>query len=341
MSLAHAQENTLRLLDAVIDAAPDLELSGLEGDAAFLYATEPTAEEITRSLAALTTAMHAAFHTEQGKMETLSVCRCDACHQTGRLNVKVVAHYGEVVLTPRRGGTTLAGVDVILVHRMLKNSVPVDEYVLMTEAVRKRAGAPFSELANPIDEELEGLGVAAPALRGPGRGGRAAAGARTRDLARADDLQRRDDRADSAVPRRAEEVGGRGRAPSSIGRGHRSASGPRSRPRARRGTRRRGSRRRTRGSGRREPADRARASRPRRRRHTRAPRSASRSSTPGASRISPWPASGPGSKLSALLPASRIARVAVGRLTTVARTVIATSSSAAAPAATEVRSWNA
>ena len=103
--------------------------------------------------------MHAAFHTEQGKMESLSVCRCDACHQTGKLNVKVVAHYGEVVVTPRRGGTTLAGVDVILVHRMLKNSVPIDEYVLMTDAVHALAGPPFSALATPIEEELEGLGT--------------------------------------------------------------------------------------------------------------------------------------------------------------------------------------
>jgi uncharacterized protein DUF2652 len=139
LSLAHAQENTLRLLDAVIDAAPDLELSGLEGDAASLYATEPTAEELTRSLSGVTTAMHAAFHREQERMESLSVCPCDACHQTGRLNVKVVAHYGQAALTLRRGGTTLAGVDVILVHRMLKNSVPVEEYVLMTESTRSRA----------------------------------------------------------------------------------------------------------------------------------------------------------------------------------------------------------
>ena len=159
MSLAHAQENTLRLLDAVIDAAPDLELSGLEGDAAFLYVTDPTAQEVTHSLAGLASAMHWAFHTEQGKMESLSVCRCDACHQTGKLNVKIVAHYGEVVLTPRRGGTTLAGVDVILVHRMLKNSAPIDEYVLMTGAVRELAGPPFSDLSTPIDEELEGLGT--------------------------------------------------------------------------------------------------------------------------------------------------------------------------------------
>jgi Protein of unknown function (DUF2652) len=159
MSLAHAQENTLRLLDAVIDAAPDLELSGLEGDAAFLYVTDPTAQQVTRSLAGLASSMHAAFHSEQGRMSSLSVCRCDACHQTGKLNVKVVAHYGEVVITPRRGGTTLAGVDVILVHRMLKNSVPVDEYVLMTAAVHELAGPPFSELATPVDEELEGLGT--------------------------------------------------------------------------------------------------------------------------------------------------------------------------------------
>src|SRR5581483_10566244 len=115
MSLAHAQENTLSLLDAVIDAAPDLELCELEGDAAFLYATDPTAQEVARSLAGVATAMHRAFHAEQSRLETLRVCRCDACHQTGSLSVKVVAHYGEVVRSETRGRTTLAGVDVILV----------------------------------------------------------------------------------------------------------------------------------------------------------------------------------------------------------------------------------
>jgi hypothetical protein len=157
-SLAHAQENTSRLLDAIIDAAPDLELSGLEGDAAFLYATDPTAQEITRSLAGLATAMHRAFHHEQAHMEQLRVCWCDGCVQTGKLTVKIVAHYGEAVLSTTRGHSTLAGVDVILVHRMLKNSVPLDEYVLMTDAVRERAEPSLTEHATAIDEELEGLG---------------------------------------------------------------------------------------------------------------------------------------------------------------------------------------
>ena len=158
-SLAHAQENTSRLLGAIIDSASDLELSGLEGDAAFLYATEPSAEAITRSLAGLATAIHRAFHDEQQRLELLRICWCDGCKQTGKLTVKVVAHHGTVVLSETRGRATLAGVDVILVHRMLKNSVPLSEYVLMTGVVRQRAGSPISELTTPIDEEIEGLGT--------------------------------------------------------------------------------------------------------------------------------------------------------------------------------------
>ena len=157
-SLAHAQENTSRLLDAIIDAAPDLELAGLEGDAAFLYATDPSAQEIARSLAGLAGAMHRAFHDQQQRLEVLRVCWCDGCRQTGQLTVKVVAHYGEAVLSTTRGHSTLAGVDVIRVHRMLKNSVPLSEYMLMTDAVRERAGSQLTEHTTPIDEELEGLG---------------------------------------------------------------------------------------------------------------------------------------------------------------------------------------
>jgi hypothetical protein len=41
---------------------------------------------------------------------------------------------------------------------MLKNSVPLDEYVLMSEAVRERAESSLTSGVTPIDEELEGLG---------------------------------------------------------------------------------------------------------------------------------------------------------------------------------------
>jgi hypothetical protein len=159
LSLAHAQENAFSLLEAVIDAEPRLELSAFEGDAAFLYVSEPKADDVSRSLAAIVATMHRAFHERQARMTALSVCPCDACNQIGQLTVKIVAHLGEVVEQTVRGQTTLAGLDVILVHRMLKNSVPVAEYLLMSEPVLELSGAPIGERATPIDEELEGLGT--------------------------------------------------------------------------------------------------------------------------------------------------------------------------------------
>jgi hypothetical protein len=159
LSLAHAQENTARLLEATIDAVPRLQLAGLEGDAAFLYVREPEDEEVARSVAAVAAEMHRAFHAEQGRLAALTLCRCSACQQIGSLTVKAVAHLGEVAEQTVRDQTTLAGTDVILVHRMLKNSVPIAEYVLMTEPVYGRIADDLKGDATAIDEELEGLGT--------------------------------------------------------------------------------------------------------------------------------------------------------------------------------------
>jgi Protein of unknown function (DUF2652) len=158
LSLAHAQENTTRLLEAMIDAAPRLELVGIEGDAAFLYVPEPADEEVASSIAAVAAEIHRAFHVEQARIGELTLCPCDACHQIGQLTVKVVAHLGDVVEQTVRGHTSLAGPDVILVHRMLKNSVPIDEYVLMTEPVFERSEPAVRDGATAIEEELEALG---------------------------------------------------------------------------------------------------------------------------------------------------------------------------------------
>ena len=158
LSLAHAQENTAKLLEAMIDAAPRLELVEIEGDAVFLYVAEPEDEEVAASIATLARAIHLAFHTEQRRLGDLTLCPCSACDQIGQLTVKVVAHVGEVVEQRVHTRTTLAGPDVILVHRMLKNSVPVSEYLLLTDSVLERCSEDVRAAAVPIAEDLEGLG---------------------------------------------------------------------------------------------------------------------------------------------------------------------------------------
>src|SRR5215207_11460889 len=155
MSLAHAEVNTARLLEAVIDAAGDFELIEIEGDAAFL--SRPAADETT--IAAMTESivgMHRAFHSER-RYVAANLCPCDGCEQTDRLKLKFVAHVGEVATQTIRDRRKLVGIDVILVHRLLKNPVQAPEYVLFSEELYRTAAARFDPV-HQVSQDLEGIG---------------------------------------------------------------------------------------------------------------------------------------------------------------------------------------
>ncbi|WP_207434204.1 DUF2652 domain-containing protein [Sabulibacter ruber] len=50
-----------------------------------------------------------------------------------KLTLKIVVHYGRISVTQIRDHIKLMGTDVILAHRLLKNSIEGSEYVLLTE----------------------------------------------------------------------------------------------------------------------------------------------------------------------------------------------------------------
>jgi hypothetical protein len=157
LSLAHSEEITGRLLEAAIEAAPELELVDVEGDAAFLCAFESD-ERPEPMVARASLAMHRAFHEKQQEIGANTLCPCEACAQVGSLMLKFVAHAGEVAQQRIRNRTSLVGLEVIAVHRMLKNSVPVPEYLLVSQAVYERLDPDLRERARSITEELEGIG---------------------------------------------------------------------------------------------------------------------------------------------------------------------------------------
>jgi hypothetical protein len=150
-----------RLLEAMIDAAPNLSLLEVEGDAAFLYTWTPESRETStvRTGVDQMVAMHRAFHACQQHIATLNTCRCEGCRQAGRLRVKFVSHLGDVAVQRVKHSAKLAGLDVILVHRMLKNAVPIPEYLLLSEAVFRRMDDRVRSRGQALAQELEGLGV--------------------------------------------------------------------------------------------------------------------------------------------------------------------------------------
>jgi hypothetical protein len=160
INLAHSQDITARLLESMVDAVPSLELVEIEGDAVFLYAPYDQIADKPASESALSLAltMHQAFHARQQWMVARNMCSCEACKKVGTLRVKFVAHLGEVATQTIRKRTKLVGIDVIAAHRMLKNDVPVEEYVLMSDSVYERCDPWLEERAVRIDQELEGVG---------------------------------------------------------------------------------------------------------------------------------------------------------------------------------------
>jgi hypothetical protein len=159
-SLAHAQEIVAQLLEAVIDATqPHLTLAKLEGDAAFFYVafprgSEPSLEFVAEQAAAI----YRAFHRRASDLKINTLCTCDGCTQAGNLKIKLVGHLGDVAVQRVKHLTELAGVDVIIVHRMLKNDVPVPEYMLMTEPVHDRISPAMRDRSASHTLELDDLG---------------------------------------------------------------------------------------------------------------------------------------------------------------------------------------
>src|SRR3954470_22162689 len=150
--LGHAEAATTRLLEKVVDAARGFDLIEIEGDAAFLSREADTLDAgAARDLITeVALAMHRAFHAERRLVER-NLCPCASCRQTSELKLKFVAHVGEVATQKIKRRRKLIGMDVIYVHRLLKNPVQVPEYVLVSEAIYRNGVTASPE---PVMQEI-------------------------------------------------------------------------------------------------------------------------------------------------------------------------------------------
>jgi len=158
MTLAHAEVNTARMLDRMVDAAPGFELVEIEGDAAFLSRRVGASDDgAVGEILGAAVAMHRAFHHER-EYVVANLCPCGGCRQARDLKLKFVAHVGDVASQAIRGRRKLVGIDVILAHRLLKNAVPIPEYVLLSEDLYRTGEASVPGDVREITPDLEGIG---------------------------------------------------------------------------------------------------------------------------------------------------------------------------------------
>ena len=162
VSLLHAEVIIADLLEAVIDHTEHpLTLSKLEGDAAFMYVTleaggdaRAIAQDVLRQVAAFIDA----FKVRERELIACMACACEACRNIQQLKIKAFLHVGKAVIKKIRQFEDLGGEDAIVIHRLLKNSIPAKEYIVMTEAFYELSGGLAGRTPEARTEECEGIG---------------------------------------------------------------------------------------------------------------------------------------------------------------------------------------
>lgn len=145
--LEHAHA-IIRELTKLIRArlAPPMRFVKQEGDAIFCYADKGAFKEGERFVE-LIEVCYFDFSNRLLDMARSTTCTCDACKAIPTLGLKFVTHFGTFVVEDDEGREDLAGPDVILVHRLLKNSISNDggpqAYAFFSEACMKRLPPAF------------------------------------------------------------------------------------------------------------------------------------------------------------------------------------------------------
>lgn len=129
------------LMQSLVDEVKlPMKIAKLEGDALFFtVACESlTKEDLGRKLLRF----FDVFFEKLSHLKRSITCRCGGCANLDRLELKIIGHYGKAEIARIGAFEELSGVDVILAHRLLKNSLREKTYFLMTSRAFEKISIP-------------------------------------------------------------------------------------------------------------------------------------------------------------------------------------------------------
>ncbi len=130
--IEHSTHIIQELLEIIIaDNHLNMEVIEIEGDAVFFFrfGKSPSVKEIVEQ----SKSIFEKFHLHLLKYEHQRICQCRTCKTASNLTLKFIIHSGMVSSYHIMDRFKLIGKDIIILHRLLKNKVPSDEYLLLTE----------------------------------------------------------------------------------------------------------------------------------------------------------------------------------------------------------------
>jgi len=163
-SAVHGQLCITTLIETMLrEVDIPLQLQEIEGDALFLYAAHPGDDAGWRDVLAQVRIKLPRFFKVFFEMMVPAAeatpCPCAICRNAKELKLKVIVHVGRAVFHEIAGRPQISGADVILAHRLLKNSQPNREYLLLTEAAYREFGQEMDADFEEGCENYEGFGT--------------------------------------------------------------------------------------------------------------------------------------------------------------------------------------
>src|SRR3954471_12613355 len=140
--LNHSSHAINMLIDAMVNAVgEEYEVSEIEGDAVLLIKKghPPSKKEILDTCLKIFNA----FHFQRKWMQQYTICPCGACQAIINLTLKFVVHHGPLAEIKVGRFVKHSGTEMIVAHRLLKNSIHNNEYVLITEKLLQQAADSF------------------------------------------------------------------------------------------------------------------------------------------------------------------------------------------------------
>ena len=110
----------------------------IEGDAIFALSSEKSKQKLFKTtLKQIEKYADTFYDVKDALIKSPPVCKCEFCSHVDLMSIKFIVHYGEYTLDKIGPIKSVVGKDVVLAHRLLKNSVKSKSYVLMTEDALK------------------------------------------------------------------------------------------------------------------------------------------------------------------------------------------------------------
>jgi hypothetical protein len=143
------------LLDAMVaKVAPRYRPVKFEGDALFAV-SDTSAPARGQEVIDCLRACHAEFRDILANAHEARTCSCGECLRLERLDLKFVLHQGSWVVQRIAGSEELAGPDVIVVHRLLKNHardvVGDRPYALLSDAAMAALDVPETGMVRMVE----------------------------------------------------------------------------------------------------------------------------------------------------------------------------------------------